>query len=79
MKQTGRNGKNFPAFLNRALPVIYFFFVFFLYFSLLSDPYFTDEQDVFYGAYHIVKGRDIYQSFLSQHLPFSYYFYIKKR
>ena len=74
MKQTGRNGKNFPAFLNRALPVIYFFFVFFLYFSFLSDPYFTDEQDVFYGAYHIVKGRDIYQSFLSQHMPFSYYF-----
>lgn len=74
MKQTGKNGRDFPALLNRALPVIYFFFVFLLYFSFLSDPYFTDEQDVFYGAYHVVKGRDIYQSFLSQHMPFSYYF-----
>ncbi len=60
--------------LEKALPVLYFLFVFFLYFSMLSEPYFTDEQDVFYGAYSVAKGKDIYQSFLSQHMPFSYYF-----
>ena len=59
--------------LDRVLPFLYFLFAFFLYFSLLSEPYFTDEQDVFYGAYNIVKGKDIYRSFLSQHMPFSYY------
>ena len=60
--------------LEKALPVLYFLFVFILYFSMLSEPYFTDEQDVFYGAYSVAKGKDIYQSFLSQHMPFSYYF-----
>ena len=59
--------------LEKVLPAVYFLFVFCLYFSLLSEPYFTDEQDVFYGAYHIIKGKDIYRSFLSQHMPFSYY------
>ena len=57
----------------KAAPAIYFLFVFFLYLSFLSDPYFTDEQDVFFGAYNIIKGKDIYKSFLSQHMPFSYY------
>lgn len=61
------------AVIDRALPAIFAFFVFFLYYSLLSEPYFTDEQDVFYGAYHVAKGRDLYQSFLTQHMPFSYY------
>ena len=60
--------------LGKMLPVLYFFFVFLLYFSMLSEPYFTDEQDVFYGAYNIIKGKDIYAAFLSQHMPFSYYF-----
>ena len=60
--------------LEKALPAIFFFYVFFLYFSLLSTAYFTDEQDVFYGAYSVVKGRDIYLSYISQHMPFSYYF-----
>jgi len=59
--------------LEKLLPAVFFLFVFFLYYSLLSDPYFTDEQDVFYGAYHVIKGQDIYKSFLSQHMPFSYY------
>ena len=66
--------KKVPAALEKALPVISFLFFFFLYYSLLSMPYFTDEQDVFYGAYSVAKGRDIYLSFLSQHMPFSYYF-----
>ena len=69
-----RDRKNLQQRLEKTLPAVYFLFVFFLYFSLLSEPYFTDEQDVFYGAYNIVKGRDIYSSFLSQHMPFSYYF-----
>ncbi len=64
---------NALAWLQKAMPVVYFLFVFFLYWSLLSEPYFTDEQDVFYGAYHLAKGREIYRSFLSQHMPFSYY------
>lgn len=68
------NKRKWLAALNRALPAIYFLFVFFLYYSMLSMPYFTDEQDVFYGAYSVAKGRDIYNSFLSQHMPFSYYF-----
>ncbi len=55
------------------MPAVFFLFVFFLYFSFLSEPYFTDEQDVFFGAYNVIKGQDIYRAFLSQHMPFSYY------
>lgn len=58
----------------KVLPVILFVFVFFLYYSLLSQPYFTDEQDVFFGGYYIAKGRELYRSYLTQHMPFSYYF-----
>ena len=72
--KTGRNNRSLRAGrIAKALPAVFFLFVFFLYFSLLSEPYFTDEQDVFYGAYHVIKGQDIYRSFLSQHMPFSYY------
>ena len=70
MKRFGKMGN----LLRRLSPALYFIFVFFLYFSLLSTPYFTDEQDVFYGGYSILKGHDIYASFLSAHMPFSYYF-----
>ena len=59
--------------LEKLLPLVYFLFVFCLYFSLLSEAYFTDEQDVFYGGYNIAKGQDLYCSYLTQHMPFSYY------
>ena len=59
--------------LEKFLPLIYFLFVFCLYFSLLSEAYFTDEQDVFYGGYNISKGMELYRSYLTQHMPFSYY------
>ena len=58
----------------RFLPALFFLFVFFLYFSLLGDNYFTDEQDVWYGGYSMLKGSALYSSYLSQHMPFSYYF-----
>ena len=60
--------------LDQVLPFIFFLFVFFLYFSRLSDPYFTDEQETFVGAYSVIKGKDLYASFHCQHMPFSYYF-----
>ncbi len=67
-------GSRWASWLRKMLPVVFFFYVFFLYYSLLSTPYFTDEEDVFFGAYNVIKGQDIYRSFLSQHMPFSYYF-----
>ncbi len=75
-KRTGivRNPKKALSRIGKALPVIFFLFVFFLYWSLLSEPYFTDEEDVFFGAYNVIKGQDVYRAFLSQHMPFSYYF-----
>ena len=66
-------GSRWASWLRKMLPVVFFFYVFFLYYSLLSTPYFTDEQDVFFGAYNVIKGQDIYRAFLSQHMPFSYY------
>ena len=60
--------------LERMLPAVYFVFVFLLYWSLLSHPYFTDEQDVLFGGYYIARGRELYRSYLTQHMPFSYYF-----
>lgn len=71
--QTGC-GRAWKLRLKKGLPVLYFLFVFFLYFSLMSEPYFTDEQDVIFGGYNIAKGRDLYRFYLSQHMPFSYYF-----
>lgn len=56
------------------MPAIYFLFVFFLFFSLLSEPYFTDEQESFIGAYSVLRGKDLYASFHCQHMPFSYYY-----
>ena len=56
------------------LPVFFFLFVFCLYYSLLGTPYFTDEQDVYYGGYSLLKGGELYRTYLTQHMPFSYYF-----
>ena len=74
--QAGRTdrGRQWIGRLEKALPAVYFLFVFLLYWSFLSEPYFTDEQDVFFGAYNVARGQDIYRAFLSQHMPFSYYF-----
>ena len=55
------------------LPVLFFLAVLLLYLTLLIDPYFTDEQDVFYGGYNVVMSGDVYQAYPSQHMPFSYY------
>ncbi|MBP3720902.1 MAG: hypothetical protein J6J41_06185, partial [Clostridia bacterium] len=71
-RRTGGDGRRI-VLVEKAMPAIFFLFVFFLYFSFLSEPYFTDEQDVFFGAYNVIKGQDIYRAFLSQHMPFSYY------
>ena len=60
--------------IRRAIPFVFFLFVFFLYFSLLSEPYFTDEQESFMGAYSVLKGKDLYAAFQGQHMPFSYYY-----
>ena len=52
---------------------IFFVCVFALYMTLMLEPYFTDEQDVFYGGYNVVMSGDVYANYLSQHMPFSYY------
>ena len=65
--------KQWKPRISRAMPAVYFLYVFFLYYSLLSRPYFIDELDVFFGGYAISKGKALYASFLSQHMPFSYY------
>lgn len=56
-------GKIWAFRLQKALPV-FFRLCFFLYYSLLSTPYFTDEEDAFFGAYNVIKGQDIYRSFV---------------
>lgn len=70
MKRRTRGEKGWK----RLLPWAYVLFVLLLYFSLLSEPTFTDEQDVLFGGYNIAHGQDLYRSYLSQHMPFSYYF-----
>lgn len=72
--KSNKNAAEWAQWVRKLLPVVFFFFAFCLYFSLLSEPYFTDEQDVIFGGYNIAKGRDVYKSYLSQHMPFSYYF-----
>jgi len=61
-------------FADKWAPVIYFCYVFCMYFALTHTPYFTDEQDIYYGGYAILKGQGLYTAYISQHMPFSYYF-----
>ena len=58
---------------SRMTPVLVFLCFFALYMTLMLEPYFTDEQDVFYGGYNVVMSGDVYANYLSQHMPFSYY------
>ena len=74
MMNTGNGGSRWVKRLEKAAPALFFLFVFFLYYSLLSTPYFTDEQESYIGAYSVIKGKDLYASFHCQHMPFSYYY-----
>ena len=58
---------------SRWVAPVFFVCVFSLYMTLMPEPYFTDEQDVFYGGYNVVMSGDVYANYLSQHMPFSYY------
>ena len=58
---------------SRWVAQVFFVCVFALYMTLMPEPYFTDEQDVFYGGYNVVMSGDVYANYLSQHMPFSYY------
>ena len=75
MLTTGRNGR-INLFLKRTdkwLPAVFFCCVLGLYLTMLTHLVFVDELDVFYGGYNIAKGGDIYRTYPSQHMPFSYY------
>lgn len=52
-----------------------FVFFFIIQYKFLSIDWFgTDEIDIFLGGKTIAKGYMLYQDFLSQHMPVSYYF-----
>ena len=73
MTQTKRKPLLSGRWTRWGFPLLFFLAVFLLYLTLMLDPYFTDEQDVFYGGYNVVMSGDIYGSYVSQHMPFSYY------
>lgn len=45
-----------------------------VYSAAITDELFVDELDVFRGGETVVRGGDIYDVYISQHMPFSYYF-----
>lgn len=52
-----------------------FVFFFIIQYKFLSIDWFgTDELDIFLGGKTIAKGYMLYEDFLSQHMPVSYYF-----
>ena len=70
-----RTGKGLMHWLKdgKTTPLLFFLGAMLLYLTMLADPYFTDEQDIFYGGYNILMSGDLYKNYLSQHMPFSYY------
>lgn len=75
MLRASRTGKinSWLAKADRWLPAVFFCLVLVLYLTMLVDPDFVDELDVYYGGYNVVKSGDLYQVYLTQHMPFSYY------
>ena len=74
MNGTGKRKELRIAWLKKAVPAVFFVFVFILYFSQLGGPYYADEQESYVGAYSVIKGKDLYASYHCQHMPFSYYY-----
>ena len=65
--------KSRKRWLAAAEAILLFAMVLTIYGSWMAGIAFTDEQDVFYGGYNIVMSGDLYQNYLSQHMPVSYY------
>lgn len=75
MLRVSRTGKinSWLAKGDKWFPAVFFCCVLVLYLTMLADGLFVDELDVFYGGYSVAKIGDIYKSYPSQHMPFSYY------
>lgn len=50
-----------------------FFLYFILLLSYLKQPFFCDEADNFLGGMVVASGGDVYNEFISQHMPIMYY------
>ncbi|TXK76913.1 hypothetical protein [Paenibacillus sp. N3.4] len=61
-------------FVKKNMTLLIFCFSYCLLFLYHRYFSFIDEADNILGALSIVKGQDIYSGFISQHVPFVYYF-----
>lgn len=71
-----RLNENIKAFvINNYLIFIFSIIYFLMLLTFLNSGHFIDENDNFLGAIMVVKGRDIYSLYHSQHMPLAYYIF----